>query len=101
MSTPNTRTRAATIVNGPNPRAVAYVGAQDIRNGLALAGLLGRRIIGMKGNPYAGSFRGDLGPLQTFKGWHPPIQSLIPGAPMSMPMTGAPDTSSGVFKAQR
>lgn len=98
---PGTRSRAATITNGPNPLTVLMVGALDAQRGLGIAGRLGHMIVGMKGNAWdGGSFRGDLGVLQAFKGWTPP-RSLIPGAAMSLPITGTTDPSTGPFKASR
>lgn len=97
---PSSRIRTATIVNGPNPATVAMAAALDLRNGLALSGRLSRVRAAMKGDAGV-SFRGDLGPLQTFKGWTGPPAGLMPGAPMSLPMTGAPDPGSGPFKAGR
>jgi hypothetical protein len=97
---PGSRQRACTVTNTPNPLTVAMVGALDVARGLALAGMLGNRIVGMKGDAGV-SYRGDLGPLQTFRGWSGPPRSLMPGAAMSLPLTGAPDPATGPFKARR
>jgi hypothetical protein len=79
----------ATIVNTANPLTVAMVGALDAARGLGLAGLLGTRIFGMHGDAYeGGSYRGDCGPQQSFRGWSGPmINNLRTGAPMSLPIT--------------
>lgn len=96
---PGTKTRATTITNGPNPLAVAMVAALDTRAGLAAAGLLGHRIIGMKGSPQV-SWRGLLPSPQTFKGWAGPnLAGMLPGAPMGLPMTATGTSASGPFKA--
>lgn len=100
LRVPGSKVRATTITNGPNALTVAMVGALDVARGLAAAGLLGHRIVGMKGHPTV-SYRGDLGPLQTFRGWSGPPRGLIPGAPMSLPLTGSPDPTTGPFKASR
>ena len=101
MRIPGSRRLAATITNGPDDRTVAWVGALDVRLGLTAAGLLGHRLVGMHGDPGM-SWRGDLGHLQNFRGWAGgPPRGLMPGASMSLPLTGAPDPASGVFKAGR
>lgn len=97
---PATNRAVSTRTNAPNPLTVAMVGALDVFLGLGLTGRRGRIIGAMTGNQSI-SYRGDLGPLQSFKGWHPPISTLLPGAPMSLPMTGAPDPNTGPFKATR
>lgn len=95
---PSSRTRATTVTNTPNAATVAMVAALDLRNGLALSGRLGGIRAGMKGSAL-NSFRGDLGALQTFKGWSGPPVGLMPGAAMHLPMTSVPDTNTGAFKA--
>lgn len=87
--TTDSRRRATVIVNGPNPLTVAMVGALDVRNGLAASGRLGGLRVGMSGSP-ATSYRGDLGPLQAFRGWSGPRPNLRPGAATALPMTSAP-----------
>jgi len=100
-SLPNSRIRTGTITNGPNAATVAMAAALDLRNGLALSGRLSRIRRTITGDP-AVSFRGDLGPLQSFRGWVAPnLRGLLPGAPMSLPITGAPDPTTGPFKATR
>jgi hypothetical protein len=86
---PGSKHVVATIVNGPNPLTVAMVGALDAARGLGLAGLLGTRIFGMHGGAYnGGSFRGDCGPQQSFRGFAGPmVNNLRTGAPMSLPIT--------------
>jgi len=91
------RVRAGTITNTPNAATVAMVGALDAARGLAAAGRLGWRFTAMKGDPGV-SFRGDLGPLQQFRGWSGPPRGLLPGAPMSLPMTGVADSRTGPFR---
>jgi hypothetical protein len=76
------------------------VGALDAARGLGIAGMLGTRIFGMKGD-VTGSYRGDLGPMQQFRGWAGPPRGLIPGAPMSLPITGVSDSRTGPFRASR
>lgn len=95
---PGTKTRATTIVNGPNPLGVATMAALDTRAGLAMAGMLGHRIVGMKGSPSV-SWRGLLPSPQTFKGWvGPNLAGLLPGAPMALPLTATGTASAGPFK---
>lgn len=95
---PGSKVAAATIANTPNPIAVAYVGALDFLRGLGVTGRTGTRLVGMRGSPQV-SYRGELGPHQQFKGWSGPPRSLLPGAAMSLPLTGVPDPASGAFKA--
>lgn len=98
---PGTKRAVTTIANGPNPLAVAYVAALDAQRGLGVAGRLGTMIVGMTGNAYSGqSYRGDLGPLQQFRGWSGPnFRGLLPGAPMGLPITATGDPAAGPFKA--
>jgi hypothetical protein len=96
---PGSRQTAATITNTPNAATVAMVGALDVARGLGISGMLGNRIVGMKGSPSV-SYRGELGPLQAFRGWSGPPRGLIPGAAMSLPLTGAPSPGDR-FKAKR
>jgi hypothetical protein len=97
---PRSRVRVTSINNGPNAATVAMVGALDAHRGLAVAGLLGHRLLGMKGDPSV-SHRGELGPKQQFRGWSGPPRGLMPGSAMSLPMTGAPDSRTGPFKAPK
>lgn len=95
MSTPRSRRTAGVVVNDTNPRTAAMVAALDVGNGLRLAGRAGGAIrIGLTGSRQR-SFRGDLGPLQQFRGYAGPGSGQAnkrTGAFLTLPMTGAPAT---------
>jgi hypothetical protein len=92
---PGSKRVIATVVNATNPLTAAMVGALDAQRGLGIAGLLGTRIVGMRGDAYeGGAYRGYLGPLQTFRGFAGPmINNLRTGAPMSLPITSTSITA--------
>lgn len=98
---PSSRVTATARTNTANPATVAMVAALDLRAGLALAGRLGTIRHGLKGST-VNSYRGELGPLQRFRGADlGPNRGLLPGASMHLPMTGVPDLSTGPFRSTR
>jgi len=91
---PGSRRRVGTIVNGPDARTVAFVGALDVLRGLATSGRLSRPLIGLTGSP-AVSYRGDLGPQQQFRGWAGVRTNLRGNPALALPLTATPDPSAG------
>ena len=100
----NSRRSAGTVVHVTNPITAAMVGALDAGNGLRLMGRAGGKVrIGLTGSA-ARSYRGDLGPLQAFRGYAGPAsgqQNMRPGRGMNLPMTGVPDPTTGIFKGRK
>jgi hypothetical protein len=88
----SSRRVVATVTNTPNPLTVAMVAALDVARGLAASGRLGHRQVGITGSPQR-SYRGDLGPLQQFRGYNA-TNAIRSGLAMTLPMTGAPDGST-------
>lgn len=93
MRFPSSRRSAGVVTNTPNPIATAMVAALDVGNGLRLAGRAGGAVrIGIKGGT-ARSYRGDLGPLQQFRGYAGPASGQANrrvGRGTSLPSTSTP-----------
>jgi hypothetical protein len=90
--TRNSRRTATVVTNTPNPLTVSMAGALDVLRGLSASGRLGHRNVGITGDATR-SYRGDLGPLQQFRGWNA-SNAIRSGLAMSLPMTGAPEPGS-------
>lgn len=93
----STCVKQTTYVRKPHPIAVGMANALASQLGCGIRGTQGGAVrIGLTGDP-AVSFRGDLGPLQSFKGWVTPLAlrnirkpSASFGLPNTQPPAGQP-----------
>lgn len=95
----STAVKQTTFMRGPHPIAVGMANALAAQLGSGIRGTQGGHIrIGLTGARCV-SFRGDLGPLQTFSGWVTPMNlrnirkpNAAFGLPNTQPPAGTPST---------
>lgn len=100
-ATSGNATRRTVTVYGPHPLSVAMAGQLATLHGGAVQGRSGAVRIGLSGGA-GNSYRGDLGPLQSFRGWVKPgdVTNVRGSSRTGLPNTQPPATE-GLTVTQR